>query len=359
MGRCLVLQPLGNDEPRLLRRAAFEQCDRPRLFDAVDIGLRQDGPRLPVELFQARDQDDPPRHAVGNLHQVADGFLEALLGIVEVPEILDLVDAEHERGAIDGPHQLAEAFDDLEGAAIAAVGIERSDRVPCEFGELAALQVLPHAAVKARIRSLQVEQRPDDVDVETFLGELGRSYDIVGEFEDEPRKLGLGKIRLAQPLELLGIDYSGIGDQLAGQPREASLSARVRIVGLLERVDQTPQVIVGIARHVRRHLRVTEIGLAAPVRTRSQRPDEMRLAGTGLAMEQQNAGLGLLQSFCRHGTEQGVEFRARLRVDRFHIDGIGPPDVVLPRDRMLERRGHLVGVVLHEIRHMVLWRHGA
>ena len=79
------------------------------------------------------------RHAVGDLDEVAHGLLEALLGIVEEAQVLDLVDAEHQRGAVDRPHQAAERLDDLEGAVLARVGIERGDRLMRQVGQLAAV----------------------------------------------------------------------------------------------------------------------------------------------------------------------------------------------------------------------------
>ena len=74
--------------------------------------------------------------AVGDLDEIADGALKAIFGIVEEAQILDLIDAEDERGAIDRPHQRTERLDDLEGAIFAVVGIERGDglvrdRVSC------------------------------------------------------------------------------------------------------------------------------------------------------------------------------------------------------------------------------------
>ncbi len=101
----MCCEPLGDDQARLLRRAAFEQRDGSRLLDAVDVGLREDAAHLAVEVFQARDDEDGVGQPVGDLDEIAHGALEALLGVGEEAQILDLIDAEHERGAIDGPHQ--------------------------------------------------------------------------------------------------------------------------------------------------------------------------------------------------------------------------------------------------------------
>ena len=103
-----LLQAAGNDEAGLLGRAGLDQRYGTGLLDAVDIGLRQGLAHLLVEITQARHEHDRGRHAVGDLDQVARGFREALLEVVEEAQVLDLVDAEHERGVVHAPHQPAE-----------------------------------------------------------------------------------------------------------------------------------------------------------------------------------------------------------------------------------------------------------
>ena len=115
---------------RFLGRAAFEQRHRAGLLDAVDVGLRQHAAHLAVEVLEARDDDDGVGTRLAIWIRSRDGLLEALLGVVEEAQVLDLIDAEDQRRAIDRPHQLAEALDDLEGAAVAGVGIERRDGLP-------------------------------------------------------------------------------------------------------------------------------------------------------------------------------------------------------------------------------------
>ena len=70
---------------------------------------------------------------VGYLHQVADRFCEALFRVVEVSEIFDLVDAEHQRSPVDDRHDRADRLNDLEGAAVAGVGVERLHALLAEF----------------------------------------------------------------------------------------------------------------------------------------------------------------------------------------------------------------------------------
>ena len=118
-------QALGDDQPRFLGGARLDQRHRPRLLDAVDVGLRQHLAHLAVEVAEAGDEHDRGRHAVGDLDQVARRLLEALLVVVEEAQVLDLVDAEHQRRAVDRPHQAPERLDDLEGTPLARVGIER------------------------------------------------------------------------------------------------------------------------------------------------------------------------------------------------------------------------------------------
>ena len=133
----VLRQAFGDDQAGFFRRAAFQQGDRARLLDAVDVGLGKDAAHLAVEVVQARDHDDGVRNAVGDLDEIAHGLLKALLGVLEEAQILDLIDTEHERGAIDGPHQLAETRDDLESAAVAGIRIEGRDRLMRQVVELA------------------------------------------------------------------------------------------------------------------------------------------------------------------------------------------------------------------------------
>ena len=109
-------QALGDDEARLGGGACLLQPHRSGLLDAIDIGLRQRVPHRAVEVAETGDQHDRGRHPVGDLDEIAHRLLEAFLRIVEEAQILDLIDAEDERRAVDGPHQASERLDDLEGA---------------------------------------------------------------------------------------------------------------------------------------------------------------------------------------------------------------------------------------------------
>ena len=79
----------------------------------------------------------------------------------------------------------------------------------------------------------------------------------------------------------------------------------------------------------------------------------MSLARARLAVKQQDAGLRRRGALTGDGVEQLVEPGTGLGMHCLDVDRIGAPDVVLPRDRMLERSRKLVGVG----RHVVLWRH--
>ncbi len=109
----------------------------------------------------------------------------------------------------------AERGDDLEGAVLAGVGVERGDGLVRELGQRAAVQILAHALIDARIVALEVEERAHHVDVELLRGVLGARDDGVGELEDEPSELRIVEIRVAQRLEVLMRNLVGIRDQPA------------------------------------------------------------------------------------------------------------------------------------------------
>ena len=332
----VLLDTARKNEPRFVGRAALEQRDRARLLDAVDVGLREHAAHLVVEVAEAGDDDQRARHAVGDLDEIAHGFLEAIIGIREEAQVLDLIDAEDERRAIDRPHELAEALDDLESAALARARIERSHGRLRQLVELAALQILAHALVDARIGALEIEERAHDIDVELLLGERRARDDLVGIGDDQLGELVLVELGFSQLIELLVVERGG--GELVGEPREAALALVIGIVGFLERSHEAAQVVVGIARDVRRHLRIAEIGRAGTMAGRPERADEMRLAGTGLAVEEQ-------QTRGRRGpfgfddrVERTLKLRARGFVHGRDVDRVGMPDVVFPGDRVLECR---------------------
>ena len=170
-------QTLLDDGARFLGGPRLGQLHGTGLLDAVDERARQALAHGAVEIFQAGDDGDGRRHAVGDLDEIANGFLETLLGIAEGTQILDLIDAEDERGAVDHPHDAAEALDDLEGAVLARVGIERSDGCLRQVVERAAVEELTNAAIDARIVALHVKERAHDVDVEILTREARRGDD--------------------------------------------------------------------------------------------------------------------------------------------------------------------------------------
>ena len=201
---------------------------------------------------------------------------------------------------------------------------------------------MPHALVDARVGALQIEERAHDVDVEALPGELRRGDDAVGECQHHLGKLGVRELGVAQLLERVGLQHVLVGNQTIGEAGQPALAALVGVVGFLERVDEAAQVVVGVVGDVGRHLRIAEVGLGGAMGGGAQRADQVRLAGAGLAMKQQDARLHGRAALLRHGIEQLGELAARRRVDGLDIDGIGPPQVVLPRDRMLEGRRQAV-----------------
>ena len=71
--------------------------------------------------------------------------------VVEEAQVLDLVDGEHQGGAVDRPHQPAERLDDLKSAPLAGVGVERCHRLLRQVAQLVPVEVLAHALVDARV----------------------------------------------------------------------------------------------------------------------------------------------------------------------------------------------------------------
>src|SRR5690606_33835549 len=199
--RGLMLEALGDDEPRLFRRARFEQGHRASFLDAVDIGLGKNAANLPVKIFQTRDDDDRRWYAIGDLDEITDGLLEAVFRVLEEAQVFNLVDAENERGALHRPDQLANRLDDLEGTTVSAVRVERCNCRVREFVELTSLQVLPNALVNTRIATLQIEQRPHHVDVEVLVRKGRARNDLISQPQDELGKRPFIQIGLAQLLQ--------------------------------------------------------------------------------------------------------------------------------------------------------------
>ena len=336
-------EALGDDEPSLLGAAGLVEPHGSRLLDAVDVGLRQRIAHRAVEVAEAGDDDDGRRHAIGDLDQVAGSLLEAILRVVEEAQVLDLIDGEDERRAVDGPHQPSERFDDLEGAPLAGIGVERSHGLGGKVGELAAVKVLAHALVDARVGALQVEERAHDIDIEAVAGELGRGDDVVGERQHHLGELGVVELGVAQLLERGRIEHILVGDKPAREAGKSALATLVGVVGLFQRVDEAAQVVVGVVGDVGRHLRVAEVGLAGAMGRSAQGADEVGLAGARLAVEQQDARLhARAAALRRHGVQELGELAARRRMDRLDVDRVGAPEVVLPGDGVLEGRGQPV-----------------
>ena len=97
--------------------------------------------------------------------------------------------------------------------------------------------------------------------------ELGRRDDLVGERQHQLGELRLVELRFAQLLER-GRRRARSASPTRRLVRRASaaLAAAVGVVGLLQRVHEPAQVVVGVVGDVRRHLRVAEIGLARAMR---------------------------------------------------------------------------------------------
>ncbi len=161
-------------------------------------------------------------------------------------------------------------------------------------------------------------------------------------FKHEPRQVVIVERAVAQLFEAVFGQHFGIGEEPPRQPRQARLAAAVGIVRLLQAVHEPAQIVVGVVGDVGRHLRIAEVGLALAMRRRAQRAQEMRLAGAGLAVEQQNARLLCRAAPLRDGLQQILELAPRLGMHLGHVHGIGAPDIVLPGDRMLERLDELV-----------------
>ena len=154
----LMGDALRNDQFGFFRCPAFAQQHRARFLDPVDVRLGHEAAHLAVEIFQARNDDDRIRQPVGDLDEIANGTLKAFFRIVEEAQILDLVDAEHQRRAIDRPNKRAKRRDDFERAIFAGIRIKRANRFMRNRRQLAAVQILANALIDARIAALQIKQ---------------------------------------------------------------------------------------------------------------------------------------------------------------------------------------------------------
>jgi hypothetical protein len=232
-----------------------------------------------------------------------------------------------------------------------------------EIAELLPVQVLAHALIDARVGALQVEQRAHDVHVEALAGEFGRRDDRIGDVEHQLGERGVAELGVAQLVERGRLHHRGVADEMPGEPGKRALAAAVGVVGLLQRGDQPAQEVVGVVGYVRRHLRVAEVGLAAAMGAGAQGADQVRLAGAGLAMKQEDARLHGRALRGRHGIEQVCELAPRCGMHQLDIDRVGAPDVILPGDGVLESRGQAIGkrrnmsLVAHETSiRMLRWR---
>ena len=339
-----MFEPLADDQAGLFGRTAFEQGDRSGLLDPVEVGLGEDAADLAVEILKHGDKHDRGRHAVGDLDQVAHGALEPFLGVIEEAQVLDLVDAEDQARPVCDPHQLAERSDDLKRAILAGVGIERGDGFMRQGCQVAAVQILADALFDARIAALQVEQGADDVDVGRQVRVARARHDVVGHLEDQPGQSIAGEWSLTEGFEVAGGKIGAVADEGRRQAVEARDAGHVGIVGLFQAVDEPAQIIIGVVADVGRHLGVAEIGRALAMGGGAQGAHEVGLAGAGLAVEQQDARLvggrrgAAVGGPARpgHGRQQVAELLARLGMHRRDVDGIGPPDVILPGDGVLE-----------------------
>src|SRR5262249_53904405 len=100
--------------------------------------------------------------------------------------------------------------------------------------------------------------------------------------------------------------------------------------------------IVGVVCHVGRHLRIAEVGLALAMGGGAQRTQKMRLSSARLAVEQENSRMRSGAAAARDRGQKLVELAARLEMHLGDIDGVGPPDIVLPGDAVLKGLRQLV-----------------
>ncbi len=307
-----------------------------------------------IEIVEAGDDDDGGGDTVGDLDEIADRLLESLLRIVEEAQVLHLIDAEDERRAIDRLHQPAEAFDDLEGAVLTLQMLERTDERLPDLVDGTAIEILAHPLIDSGIIALEIEQRADDIDVEILPGEFRRRNDLIGETGDEVGELFALDGELFQKFARAWRQNAGAADEMVRQTHQPGLDRIARVIGFLERVDETAQEVFGIVANVRRHLRIAEIAAMRGMGAAAECADQVRLAGARMAMEQQDTILRG-RATLRDGGEQLLEFPARQGVHLRHVERVGLPNIVLPGDRMLEHTEKaLVGDRLQR-----LWQHHA
>ena len=92
---------------------------------------------------------------------------------------------------------------------------------------------------------------------------FGRDDDLIGELQHERARACRHRgVASRSASRSVGGDDRGVVDQAVGQARQRALADRVGVVGLLQRVHEPAQVVVGVVGDVGRHLRVAEIGCA-------------------------------------------------------------------------------------------------
>ena len=105
---------------------------------------------------------------------------------------------------------------------------------------------------------------------------------------------------------------------------------------------EAAQIEIGVVGDVGRHLRIAEIGPARAMRFGSERANEMSFSSARLTVKKQYAVLHMEAAAGGDRCYEVVEFATRCGMHFRHVDGIGAPQVVFPRNRMLKRLAQLV-----------------
>ena len=286
---------------------------------------------LVIEILEARDDHDRRGKPADQVAERGHRLAELHRRLVEVEDILELIDAENQRHAVDGPDHLPQALDH----PVRGVGIgTRHDAAeqPAVVGrQVLAPQVLEHSRLDPGIIALEVEKRLDEVNID-LVKPLVQDH-AVGHRADDPVDRRLIELTFPKLLELtIGGDSGRFGKGVR-EPHQTGTRRLRLVVRPVERFDQVVQDVSAVLSRERGHLHVAAVAAVAGVDPVAKGPHQVGLAASRFTEQQQDPAGGEAAGFLNavHGAIEPV---AGGGVDRLDVERISLPDVVAVGERM-------------------------